>query len=295
VGALGLFLLTPLAASYRWQLLARPLGFVHRLRRFTGIYFLGMFFNLLLPTSVGGDVVRTFYLDAGRHRKMDAFLCVVVDRATGLLMLIAMACCATLIQLRELPVWATATVWAAAVAVLGGLFILPFIARLLERWHRDHHHPAGARKDWRYWLRRIAALPSGLLEAFAKYRNRPGLIAFTCLLSLGIMAANVIVVWMLCIALGGTVPGAYFWVAVPVVTLLTLVPISINGMGVREAGMGVAVLLFGLYVIAGLIGAAIYMSGSFPRLPADLAVLNDNGGAPGNEPAGAASTSAPAA
>ena len=131
-------------------------------------------------------------------------------------------------------------------------------------------------------------MPRGILEALAQYRGRSGLIAYTCSLSLGIMAANVVVVWMLSRSLGGEVPAAYFWVAVPVVTLLTLLPVSINGMGVREVGLGVllaqagapaslgvtvAVLLFGLYVAAGLIGAAVYLFGAFPKLPAEFNAL----------------------
>lgn len=288
IGALVLFLVTPLVASYRWQLLARPLGFHHRLSRFTGIYFLGMFFNLLLPTSVGGDVVRAWYLDGGRNRKMKAFLCVVVDRATGLLMLIAMACVATLFQLSALPGWVIVTVWSVAGAAIFGLLILPLVARIVERCRPVQAHPPGGRPRWRYWLGRIAAIPAGILDALGHYRGRPGLIAFTCSLSLGIMAANVIVVLMLCRSLGGAVPGAYFWVAVPVVTLLTLLPVSINGMGVREAGLAlllaqagapmslgvtVAVLLFGMYIAAGLIGATVYLVGSFPKLPAEFGAV----------------------
>lgn len=285
--AAALFLVTPVLASYRWQLLARPLGFRHRLRRFTGIYFLGMFFNLLLPTSVGGDVVRAWYLDGGRNRKMNALLCVVVDRATGLVMLIGMACCATLFQLDELPLWATTTVWAAAAATLGGLVFLPLVVRLVDRWQARRARPSADRVGWRYWLARLARIPAGVHAAVRQYRGRSGLIAYTGFLSLGIMSANVLVVWMLSRALGGQVPGSYFWVAVPVVTLLTLVPVSINGMGVREAGLGlllaqagapaalgvtVGLLQFALYLAAGLIGALVYLSGRFATLPAELNV-----------------------
>ena len=46
-------------SGLRWQLLARPLGFRGSIWRFTAFYFIGMYFNLLLPTSVGGDVIRT--------------------------------------------------------------------------------------------------------------------------------------------------------------------------------------------------------------------------------------------
>src|SRR5262245_55943195 len=62
LAALGVYGVAQLCSSIRWQLLSRPLGFVQPWRRFLGYYFIGMFFNLMLPTSVGGDVVRAYYL-----------------------------------------------------------------------------------------------------------------------------------------------------------------------------------------------------------------------------------------
>ena len=53
--------------------------------QFIGFYFIGMFFNLLLPTSVGGDVVRAWYLDAARAGAPRRFVSVLLDRGSGLL------------------------------------------------------------------------------------------------------------------------------------------------------------------------------------------------------------------
>jgi uncharacterized protein (TIRG00374 family) len=300
LAALGLFLLTPLIAGLRWQLLARPLGFEYRFRRYAGIYYVGMLFNLILPTSVGGDVVRAWYLDGGQGRKMTALLCVLVDRATGLVVLIIMACCATLFQLDSLPGWVLVSVWAVAAAAAGGLIVLPWLGRLAERVGPAQQDAHNGRRGWRYWAKRLASIPAGLLDALRRYRGRERLVAITCLLSLVIMALNVVAVWMLGRSLGAQVPGAYYWVAVPVVTLLTLVPISVNGMGVREAGLGlllaetgapislgvtIAVLLFGLYLAAGLIGAVVYLCGDF-RAVADNTRKCGDTEAPGEVRAG---------
>jgi glycosyltransferase 2 family protein len=303
LAALGLFLLIPLVAALRWQLLARPLGFDHRFRRYAGIYYVGMLFNLILPTSVGGDVVRAWYLDGGQGRKMTALLCVLVDRATGLVVLIAMACCATLVQLDSLPTWVLVSVWSVAAAAAGGLIVLPWLGRLAERIGPAQRNARNGPRGWRYWAKRLASIPAGILDALRRYRGRERLVGVTCLLSLVIMAVNVVVVWMLGRSLGAQVPGAYYWVAVPVVTLLTLVPISVNGMGVREAGLGlllaetgapislgvtIAVLLFGLYLAAGLVGAVVYLCGDFPTI-ATKAGEPCNGEAPAEvaAPAGA--------
>src|SRR5207244_2735510 len=60
LAAVGLYVLTQVVSAVRWQMLSRPLGFEQPLSHYVGFYFIGMFFNLFLPTSVGGDVVRAW-------------------------------------------------------------------------------------------------------------------------------------------------------------------------------------------------------------------------------------------
>ena len=96
--AVILYLATQVVSGWRWQLLARPLGFDGSVWKFTSLYFVGMFFNLLLPTSVGGDVVRAWYLDNRPGRRLPAMLSVLVDRASGLMLLILIACGAVLVS-----------------------------------------------------------------------------------------------------------------------------------------------------------------------------------------------------
>ena len=103
--ALGVYTLTQLVSALRWGLLARPLGFRRPAWHFVGFYFIGMFFNLFLPTSVGGDVVRAWYLDGGSGRRLAAFLGSFIDRLSGLLALLAMACVALAFCPIPLPDW----------------------------------------------------------------------------------------------------------------------------------------------------------------------------------------------
>jgi uncharacterized membrane protein YbhN (UPF0104 family) len=76
------------------------------------------------------------------------------------------------------------------------------------------------------------------------------------------------------------VPASYYGIAVPMVTLLTLLPVSLNGMGVREGGMvlflaplgipsstalTLAFLWFSVFVAASMFGAGIYLFGNLSR------------------------------
>src|SRR5262245_48683474 len=120
LAALAVYGLAQLCSSIRWQLLSRPLGFDQPWSHFLGYYFIGMFFNLMLPTSVGGDVVRACYLDDRSGRKLAAFVSVFVDRCSGLLVLLSLACAAVLFCPLALPAWVPWSVWGALAAFAVG-------------------------------------------------------------------------------------------------------------------------------------------------------------------------------
>jgi uncharacterized membrane protein YbhN (UPF0104 family) len=132
--AVPLYVLTQVVSSLRWQWLSRPLGFDRPLRHYFAFYFIGMFFNLVLPTSVGGDVVRAWYLDGGSGRRLSAFLSVFVERLSGLMVLIVIACVADLLCPVPLPARIHWTVWGPdALARLG--------------WQHRPSAPAGGRRQ----------------------------------------------------------------------------------------------------------------------------------------------------
>src|SRR5262245_36993905 len=111
LAAVGMLMLTQMISAWRWQMLARPFGFECGVSRLTAYYFIGMYFNLLLPTSVGGDVMRAWYLDGGSGRRLAAFVSVFVDRFSGLLVLLSLACIGVLLLPLELPLWIPWLVW----------------------------------------------------------------------------------------------------------------------------------------------------------------------------------------
>jgi uncharacterized membrane protein YbhN (UPF0104 family) len=267
--ALGLYLLTQGVSAVRWQMLGHTLGLGGRWRDYLGHYFVGMFFNLVLPTSVGGDVVRAWYL--GRQdgatppsgRRMAAFLSVLADRVNGFAVLIAVACLATLCCPTPLPGWILGTAAGMGTACLLGLASLPMLP-----WLRGKlPHP------------RLTHLLDGAILCL---RDRRSLVAVT-LLSLVVQLANVVLAWLVGVGLGLQVPPLYYGVLIPLVSILTLLPISLNGMGLREAGtvlllaplhidsasaVTLSLLIFAVYTAASLLGGIVYLFGSRSPLSA---------------------------
>src|SRR3989338_3030536 len=90
--AMAGYFLGQIICSMRWALLARPLGFKNPLKDFAVFYFIGMFFNLFAPSTIGGDVGRVFYLGRDGHRREEpqrggavgsALISVLADRLIG--------------------------------------------------------------------------------------------------------------------------------------------------------------------------------------------------------------------
>lgn len=271
--AVTVFVGCQLVSSLRWQMLAAPLGIHGGYPRYVALYFIGMFFNLVLPTSVGGDVVRAWYLSrqgtgpGAPPRRAAAFLSVLAERGSGLAMLVLLACVAGLVVPVPLPRWMATVLVVLGAASLAGLACLPFLG----------------------WLERLPLIGRKMgtvVAGLRTYLGRPGLLAVAALLSVVVQVGGVVQVWLIGVGLGLDVPLTYYAVIVPLVTLMTLAPVSVNGMGLRELGLVVllaplgvtaapavtlSLLLFALTVLTSLAGAGFYLAGSYPRFSAELA------------------------
>ncbi len=267
LGAVGLYAATQVVSSLRWQLFARRLGVARPLRQLVAFYFIGMYFNLILPTSVGGDVVRAWYLDDRSGRRLASFLSVLADRLSGLLVLLGLACVAVTVCPIALPGWVGGSVWGTAAGAA-----LALTAFAVFDFRRS---PAARLPGAERVLGKVESLKANSTSLL-----RPRLLLQTTALSLVVQAANVVLVWMVGRAIDVPVPASYYWIAVPMVTLLTLLPISLNGMGVREGGMvlflaplgiaegtalSLAFLWFAVFTAASLCGGLVYLFGTFPR------------------------------
>src|SRR5262245_11196058 len=217
LAALAVYAGAQLLSSIRWQQLSRPLGFDLPLGYFLGYYFVGMFFNLILPTSVGGDVVRALYLDDGSGRRLPAFVSVFVERCSGLLVLLALAGGATLFCPAGVPAWVAWSVWTTlAVFGVGGVAAWVYCGlRIADGGLND------AEKSGRPG--RFVVLQSAIRNLQSAIQERPSLLVTTTLLSVGVQAANVVLVWLVGEAIAAPVPAAYYWIVVPMVSLMQVV------------------------------------------------------------------------
>ncbi|MBI3062675.1 MAG: flippase-like domain-containing protein [Deltaproteobacteria bacterium] len=225
IGMAGYFL-GQIVCSVRWALLARPLGFENAVKDFAILYFIGMFFNLFAPSTIGGDVGRVFYLARDGHRReepqrsgaaVSALISVLADRLIGLAVLVWIGAAAlALFSNYAIPMVVRAITFAlAAGSILGWLSLSP-LYRLAQRWD----------------------IPRGknLLQGLVTYAGNHRIIALTLVISL---VAHFIQSWMQILlghALGVEIPWSYSFILYPLVGVFSALPISLNGIGLREGG-----------------------------------------------------------
>ena len=218
--ALTLALSVQVVAALRWAVLARPVGFGLPVTVFVRRFFEGLFFNLFLPTSIGGDVVKAYRLADSTPGRVLAACTVLADRLAGLTAMGVIAVTALVAHrqgLAALPALALGGALTAAV-----LATARFMVGNLERV--------------------LALVPSNrateiVAARLLPYQRRPGLVVSAIAWGLVVQVGGVLSVACIGRALGIEVGLATWFIAVPMVNLAMLLPISIGGVGVREGMM----------------------------------------------------------
>lgn len=251
----------------RWQLLAGAVGFPRPLHKLVQYCYVGLFFNLFFPSTVGGDFSRVYYVSKGTGRYKQAFYSVLADRTCGISVLFFMATLGLLLGpgAQSLTWQLKLPVFIGTLCVLCGLPFAPLIARKLlgeDHWLSRRFNNSAASTFWKDKKLMLAAL------------------VWTCLMQMMMVAVHI----ALGFALGlSTVPFWYYFVFYPCVAVLGFVTPSFNGIGIREwaytyfltlvgvdkaIGLTYAIMWLGLVTVLSLTGGLVYVAGHF-KISAD--------------------------
>jgi uncharacterized membrane protein YbhN (UPF0104 family) len=246
--ALVLYLVMILVSAWRWERLLRAQNLDVAGRTLVGSYLVATFFNNFLPSNIGGDVVRIRDTAAAAGSKTVSTAIVFVDRVIGLIGLLFVAAVgASAAQLaggaEATPVWPP-VLWAgfgtSAAALLVAVASPATPARMLRPMRRLHY-------DW--FEERFGRLTS----AFAQFREHPSAI-LECFGG-AVVVQVVLVAFYAAVAasVGIPIPFRHLAVLVPVSFVAQMVPISVNGFGVREATFSYYFLLLRLPLESALV------------------------------------------
>jgi uncharacterized protein (TIRG00374 family) len=280
-GGVLLYVAGQALSAWKWHVLLGPVGLgAVRYARLLAFYFIGMFFNIFLPTIVGGDAVKAVLLARETRAPGRAAMSVFMERNLGLFALLSIAGIAAwrapAVEIMGVTLVALTLLLFAGFVAVNVVLASPGVYGLVD--HVIDRTP----------LARIRARATPLYETVSAYKARGGVLAGAVLLSFVFQAIVIAVVFLNARALDLAFPFSAFAVFVPLISLGGMIPVSVNGLGVREA---LYILFFGRLGAPTEVSvslALLYLAVTFAAsLPGGVVYALQRGGAPVAESAAA--------
>lgn len=225
--AVLLQVLMALVSTIRWRAILSNFAIQTGLSRLARLVFIGAFFNLFLPSSIGGDVIRAFYLSRQTGRGMSTTLMTtVLERSAGLCALLAIGSAAVFTQ--------NISVHGVPLSRVFALLLLFYAAANLILFNSKAHGIL-TRFLGRFKMQDVEAKMELVYKGLKSLiRNRRSIVVALGL-SLGIQFSSVLIVWIAGKSLGIQSDFLNFLVFIPLINLSIMVPLTINGFGLRES------------------------------------------------------------
>jgi glycosyltransferase 2 family protein len=232
--AAGLLLASNLLGSFQWSRLLRAVEIRIPFWKVAAYYHVGLFFNNFLPANVGGDLARTLDVARSGVSRSTALSTVLLDRLIGTVALGSIAVVSTIPAIDHFHL----------AAAYGGVVAFFTAALLMLRAVLEPRVLASLERVLAMvGLSRFAPALDAVSARLATFRGQRRLMLELFGVALVVQILRILVHVLFARALGLHVPVTYFFLFVPLVAVIVSLPISLNGIGVRE---GAGILLFGL-------------------------------------------------
>lgn len=256
LAAIGIWGFIQVLNILKWQWVNRLQGVSIPWAPLSSAYLVGMFFNTFLPSSFGGDAVRAYKLARYSGEAGQSVGSVVIDRFLALHSLLVVSAVAMLFS----PEMRGVVSGQALLAALGA-GTLPFAMPWLLA--RPRFEPLRRRFGWLGRMVEVLSIP-----------EVPRRVLVIWALAVGTQYLNAVMHYFLILAIGQTVSLPYVLAFVPVMVLLSSLPLSVNGLGIREGALvlflgkvgisapealAVGVLSLGMLLLVGACGAVVYL------------------------------------
>jgi len=228
--ALAVYAVSAVGGALQWSWILRTAGIAAPAREIRRLYFIGLFFNNFLPANIGGDAYKIIDLGRQYQRPLGVFCATLLDRLIGLSALTALAAVIMVIAaLAAIPLPETALLLLPVLALLALVLVLLLsrrIGRLLPGLAR--------RLGWPGLARRL----EDITGEFALYRQRVGWLNGIFLFSVAVQTLRMITHLLVALGLGyglGWTQMLQLLVLVPMLAVSLTLPVTINGIGLRES------------------------------------------------------------
>ena len=264
--SLLLFSISLALLGYRLKIILNAQGHRFSFKQSLALTYIGYFFTNFLPTAIGGDIVKGFYISQKSQKKVEAYTAVFVDRITGAVSFAFIAVVMLMLRGRSIE---EPSVHYAVYTLAGVLVALGVLASHRQLMSRLYNVPL---------LNRILAILKldtvlkRIYNAAHGYRTHKKTLARAFSVSIVGQIVNALCLYFLAKSINNFVPIPELLLVVPVVAVFSMLPFSLGGLGLREGalvfllgpGIGypsattIAVLYLSLFLIASCIGGLVY-------------------------------------
>src|SRR6266849_726250 len=255
-------------SAYGWRSVVLAENIKADLARLIDLYLVGISFSHFLPTSMGGDAVKAYYVGRDSRNTPGATSAVLMSRITSFvgMLLIALPALAILHAhfTDQVVISFLLLSLLLIAAILGSALVALLLPKLSSRFLKG---------KWTHNRVFVKVLEVGVALSYA-FRRPRSLLSAT-LFGMLFWVASFLNYYGYAAALGLHVPLTFYAIAIPFVSIIAALPISINGFGVREGAfvylfstihvppttsLSLALLMDAQVLLFGLIGGYIYFT-----------------------------------
>lgn len=254
-----------LLCLYRWQMLLKAVSVNLPFKRVIISFSSGIFFNLFLPSSIGGDFMRSVDLAVFTKKPREVIAAVLLDRLSGYVGLVLLTLAAVFFGWSLIRDPSVAISVSILIALLIAMLLILFNRFVYSKINKFLHSPSAGR---------IREAITNLHREIHYFRDNKKVMLNNVILSIVIQSITPLAFYMIALAIGIKLKLVYFFIFLPIIGAITLLPISIGGLGLRDAmtvfffakvgvvkdlAFAMSLLSFMFIVIYGSIGGIIYV------------------------------------
>jgi glycosyltransferase 2 family protein len=267
-----LILLGMFISTIKWQLLLKSINYHEPFWQLFRYYYIGAFFNIFLPSVIGGDAVRATLLRKDSSLILRNAVSIFVERFLGFIVLLTIASVSFLLNYHLFAGTIAEAIMLVVIAVNFLLILLFFCPKLIKILSKPVYYILSFSR-----FTSLLRLVNQIAEALGKIRNNKKNIFFAVLLSLAFQLVVIICYVVVLFALGVDINPLYIFTLYPIVMVIVMLPISINGIGLREWAsifiyglvgvnrkdiLALSLAVYLLLVVNSFIGGFFYLIGS---------------------------------
>jgi len=212
---------------FRWDMLLKAAGIHLPLKRVVISNAGGTFFSLFLPSTIGGDLMRSIDLALHTKKNHEVVATVLLDRLSGYIGLVIVVFLAVLLGWRYIYDNPSALISVSVITIVLMVVLLAVFNRFLySKINKLLHSPQAGR---------MRGFIKDLHEEMHIFRHNKDVVIDNLLLSVAIQIISPLTFYIIALSIGIKINMVYFFIFMPIIGAITLLPISLGGLGLRDA------------------------------------------------------------